>query len=325
MKIPPTYTIRPELSSILSKIDQIRSVLSSQEIPQDTKKRFRQKSILKSSLFSARIEGNPLTIQDLTNSSDEEKKREVFNIIESVRYLDGLKVVNQLELLEVVKKLHLHVLNKLDNEAGHFRTEVSAIFNQAGVAVYMPPPPEKIPVLLEQLISFIVSSKEVPLIKAFITHLVFEKIHPFIDGNGRVGRLLIYFVLKYSNYDFGFYIPFEEYLDEHKEEYYYYLDIGMNDADSYLLFMAGVFLEQCTRIQASIAVEASPIDQINLPLRQEELYFIIKEHRQVSFDFIRRRFLKVPTRTLRYDLKKLVEKNYILKIGKTKGSWYKIK
>jgi DNA-binding transcriptional ArsR family regulator len=61
-----------------------------------------------------------------------------------------------------------------------------------------------------------------------------------------------------------------------------------------------------------------------LPPRQEEIYLIIKEHTVVSFDNIRRRFLKVPERTLRYDLKKLTEKKLIIKIGETRGSYYKL-
>lgn len=64
--------------------------------------------------------------------------------------------------------------------------------------------------------------------------------------------------------------------------------------------------------------------QIFLPPRQEEIYSIIKDHKVVSFDMIRRRFLKVPERTLRYDLKKLSEKNVIEKTGETKGRYYRI-
>src|SRR3989344_2061482 len=61
----------------------------------------------------------------------------------------------------------------------------------------------------------------------------------------------------------------------------------------------------------SLEVELNNINNPNLPPRQEEIYFIIKEHRLVSFDFIKRRFLKIPSRTLRYDLKKLAENKYI--------------
>jgi len=66
-------------------------------------------------------------------------------------------------------------------------------------------------------------------------------------------------------------------------------------------------------------------EMILLPPRHEEILNIIKNHRLVSFDFIRRRFLKVPQRTLRYDLKRLVDKQLVVKIGKTKGSYYCLK
>lgn len=66
------------------------------------------------------------------------------------------------------------------------------------------------------------------------------------------------------------------------------------------------------------------VETILLPPRQEELYYVIRDHNMVSFDFLRRRFLKIPPRTLRYDLKKLSDKGFIVKIGKTKGSFYNI-
>lgn len=67
------------------------------------------------------------------------------------------------------------------------------------------------------------------------------------------------------------------------------------------------------------------METILLPLRQEELYYVIRDHRMVFFDFLRRRFLKIPSRTLRYDLKKLTDKGFTVKIGKTKGSYYCVK
>lgn len=58
--------------------------------------------------------------------------------------------------------------------------------------------------------------------------------------------------------------------------------------------------------------------------RQAKIINLFKDHRMVSLDFIKRRFLKVPGRTLRYDLKKLCDKNLVMKIGQTKGVYYKI-
>lgn len=80
--------------------------------------------------------------------------------------------------------------------------------------------------------------------------------------------------------------------------------------------MLNAFFSQCEQTQKQV---------LNIPPRQSEIYTIIKEHTIVSFDFIKRRFLKIPERTLRYDLKKLQDQNYIVKIGTTRGSYYRIK
>ena len=87
--------------------------------------------------------------------------------------------------------------------------------------------------------------------------------------------------------------------------------------------MLRAFFAETEQLKNQIGIEMNKT--IILPPRQEEMYNIIKDHRVVSFDFIKRRFVKVPARTLRYDLKKLCNQNLVLKIGKTKGSFYKAK
>ena len=87
--------------------------------------------------------------------------------------------------------------------------------------------------------------------------------------------------------------------------------------------MLTAFLKESEELKKQIE-SAQSGKEILLPPRQEEIYLIIKEHKVVTFDNIRRRFLKVPERTLRYDLKKLVDKGLTIKIGQTRGSYYKI-
>jgi len=201
---------------------------------------------------------------------------------------------------------------------------MGAIFNQAGVAVYLSPPPTQISNLINQLIEYINSKVEkFPLVCALVSHLIFEKIHPFVDGNGRVGRLLIFSILKAKGYDESYLIPFEKYLDENKRDYYYFLDQGFKNFEEYLVFMLTAFLKESVELKKQIQ-SAQNGKATLLPPRQGEIYLIIKEHSVVSFDNIRRRFLKVPERTLRYDLKKLAEKELIVKIGQTRGSYYKL-
>lgn len=326
MQIPPIYTVTPQMFTLIAEIEAERIYFSRLTLPDKLKGKVQRVSLLKSSLFSARIEGNPLEISDLApEKKEDEKKREVFNLVEAVRFIDvhsKKRGLNKETLLE----LHERVLKNLSPDAGHFRKDVSAIFNLAGVAVYMPPPPSKISELLDKLLAYINKDEGIsPLVTAFVSHLVFEKIHPFLDGNGRVGRLLIAAVLKAKGWYFTFTVPFEEYLDEHKDEYYFHLDRGMKDTNDYLLFMLTAFSQEIEKTKKQIENELTKKEEAFLPPRQEEIYSIIKDHAVCSFDMIRRRFLQVPERTLRYDLKKLLDHGLIEKSGETRGRYYRVK
>lgn len=325
MKIPPPYQITPEILELIAKIEANRIFFSSIPIATQIKEKIQRVSLLKSSLYSARIEGNPLTIEEVETTKEMDKKLEVFNILSAIKFIE--KEADKKSLLSKKDILNLHklVMEDLSSEAGYFRREMGAIFNQAGVAVYMSPPPSQISGLLDNLLTYINSDTEkFPIITAFISHLVFEKIHPFIDGNGRVGRLLILDICLRKNWRFNLNIVLEEYLDSHKEDYYYYLDIGLKNPQEYLLFMLDAFWQQSEKIKSQITIESDKAEKVILPPRQEEIYNIIADHKMVSFDTLKRRFLKVPGRTLRYDLKKLQEKGVIAKVGMTKGTFYRL-
>jgi len=326
MKIPPSYTISDEMLSLITKIEAQRLYFSSLNLESQIKENIRRVSLLKSSLFSARIEGNPLKISDFDflSETEKEKKKEIFNIVEAINFID--KKITKIPITkDVILSLHAWVLKNLSPDAGHFRKEVSAIFNQAGMAVYMPPPPSQILKLLDNLLIYINSEEKFPLLRAFVVHLIFEKIHPFIDGNGRVGRLLISAVLKSQDWDFTFTVPFEEYLDEHKDEYYSHLNDGLKNTNDYLEFMLEAFYQQIERIKIQVNAETAREKHPFLPPRQEEIFNIIKDQFIASFDMIRRRFIQIPERTLRYDLKKLLDRKLIEKSGETKGRYYRIR
>ena len=321
--IPPPYSVTPEMLELISKIDASLIYLSSIRLPDSFKDKIRRKSLLKSSLYSARIEGNTLTYEQIEREDGKsDEKKEIFNILGAIQSIENSDLLNI--TLKTISNLHSQVLAELSDEGGFFRTEPSAIFNQAGKAVYIAPAPDKIPELLKQMLKFCNSEREkFPIINAFISHLVFEKIHPFVDGNGRVGRLLVFAILKSKQKDIPFFIPFEEYLDEHKDEYYYHLDGGLKNTNEYLKFMLQAFYAQTEKTKQIVADEMEK-EQLLLTPRQEEIYNIIQDHRMVSFDEIKRRFLQVPPRTLSYDLKKLINKKIVIKIGETKGTYYKI-
>ena len=217
-------------------------------------------------------------------------------------------------------------MDGLTTDLGRFRNEVGAIFNSAGIAVYMPPPPRQIPTLIEKLLRFINSSKE-PLIpiRACLSHYMFEKIHPFLDGNGRVGRILLQTILHKTDYGMKGIVSIEEYLDSHRSHYYYGLENSEKDVTDYLEFMLKALAT--TAEQAKILVlekkKVEPEDYL-LP-RRAEIFRVIQDHKLVNFDQIRRRFPMVNERTLRFDLKKLQDGGFIQKLGTTKGAYYQLR
>lgn len=326
MIIPPRYKITPQILELISKIDANLIYLSSINLPDSINNKIQRISLLKSSLYSAKIEGNPLLLEQFNSQNDENNgKKEVFNLLKAAEFIKRNIKVSSMISLKILLAIHSIIMTGLPDQTKSFRQEPGAIFNSAGVAVYITPSPVKIPQLIKKLLNYCNFREErFPLVNAFIAHLIFEKIHPFLDGNGRIGRLLIYAILKSKQKINSLFIPFEEYLDKHKEEYYFHLDKGLSKPNDYLIFMLEAFYAQTNEVKFMVEDELKKDKMIHLTPRQEEFLNIIKDHNVVSFDEIKRRFLKVPPRTLSYDLKKLINKKLVIKIGVTKSTYYKI-
>lgn len=299
-------------------------MIKSIDIPVEIETNIRRRSILKSSLFSARIEGNTLTLDELPKvSSQSQKTKEVFNILKVLNwvYERRSKDITTRDIL----RIHQMVMTSLTDrhDLGKFRSDIGAIFNTAGIAIYLPPRPSQIPSLINKLVSLTNGKKEqfVP-IKACLSHYIFEKIHPFLDGNGRVGRLLLQAVLAKDSYGMKGLLSLEEYLDSHRSEYYQALELSEKDVTEYLEFMLEAIAEAAKQAKELILEKReAQVEEYLLP-RRAEILNIIRDHHTINFDILRRRFLAVNERTLRYDLKWLVDRGLIRKRGTTKGVYY---
>jgi len=324
MKIPAEYILTPKISEKLASIEAAREVIESFPLPSEVEHNIRRLSVLQSSLFSARIEGNPLNEDEYySKPSSDQKKQEVNNILKALEFVHERGARDT--TLPFILHIHEYTMKHISNEAhlGMFRNEVNAIFNNAGIAIYMPPPPSQVNYLMERLIKFINSNRErfIP-IRAALAHYTFEKIHPFLDGNGRVGRLLFQHVLIKGGYGMKGLLAIEEYLDKNRTSYYSALEETERDVTSYIEFMLEALSETAQKAKKLILQkEKLTIEDYLLP-RRAEILSIIKDHHIINFDTIRRRFLAVNERTLRYDLKKLQEAGLIRKRGTTNGVYY---
>lgn len=328
MKIPPKYEITAKSIYYLTQIEASKALFEHTKIPNKVIENLTRQSLLKSSLYSAKIEGNRLVLDEALNlkklDPNLQERIEVENILTAFSFIQSKKQSIKINL-DLILKLHGIIMNKISpkNETGNFRKEPSAIFNQAGIAIYVTPSPSQITTLLKKLVAFInEKSDELTPVKAFLSHLIFEKIHPFIDGNGRVGRLLVQTVLTRANYHFNYLLSFEEILSSRKVEYYDVLE--RNDPGIFLEFMLEVMYQKVEELKTEVIGKDFTKEDTLLP-RRREILSIIRDHMEISLDKLQRRFLKVPARTLRYDLKSLEKEGYIIKIGSTRGALYKIR
>ena len=326
MLIPPKYFLTPKISRLLSQIEASREVIDSITIPFEVEQNLRRKSILKSSLFSARIEGNTATLETLsTIPSKDQRKVEVNNILKAINWIDQ-RPARDIVSSNIIT-LHSLTMKGIDyQELGKFRLRHEGIFAPSGIVVYHAPPPTLIPKLISRLLKYANGSGEsLTPVKATLVHYIFEKIHPFTDGNGRVGRLLMLMFLAKGGYRFKGIFPFEEKIDKRKETYYTMLEEPERDVTNYLEFMLEMVEEAAQEAKKEILAKqkVEPADFL-LP-RRAEILTIIKDHQLVNFDLIKRRFIKINERTLRFDLKKLQDQGFIQKLGSTRGVYYKPK
>ncbi|HUV46855.1 MAG TPA: Fic family protein [Candidatus Bathyarchaeia archaeon] len=325
MNLEYTYKKTEKIEEYLQKLQVAKKVMEVLPRFPYFEENLRRQSLLKSSLFSARIEGNRLYLEEIELLSKQPKKDlakiEVFNILKALHFIYSSQAPKKITK-KFILKLHQIVLAEISPSAGYFRQEPSAIFNQAGIAVYLTPGPDEVLGLIKKMINKVNQTKDPGPVKAATFHFIFEKIHPFLDGNGRVGRLLSTFILKNSGFGFRGLVSPEEYLEKHRQIYYDLLLINKKDITEFVEFFlqAAVVQTEKTLNQLKNVKREKPEDSL-LP-RRKEILNLIKNHKLVSFDFLHRRFLKVTKSTLHYDLQQLTKRGFIRKLGATRGVLY---
>lgn len=321
MNLNYTYQSTAKIKKIIDNLQIKKQVFDLLPNYPQIELNLKRQSLLKSSLYSARIEGNQLELHQLGSRSDQDiAKLEVFNILDTLNWLFSKKCPKNFNL-KLILKLHQKVLKNI-KPAGKLRAESSAIFNQAGVAIYLAPPPGEVSDLINQLIKKTNQSKEIGPIKAILNHFAFEKIHPFLDGNGRVGRLIVTFLLKSSGFGFRGLVSFEEYLENYRSTYYDLLNNQKKDITDFVEFFLTALDVQADKMIKNLKNTNKESPEDSLMPRRQEILKIIRDHQLVSFDFLKRRFLRVSDRSLHYDLEHLIKEGFVKKRGKTRGVLY---
>ena len=224
----------------ISSIDENRFSLSTIELPPMTKNRLRKNSKKKSSYASNKIEGNPLTEEQANEAIERDEHRHFLKPEQEIRnYFLALNLLEEkLKRKEKFsKKMILEVQAMVEKGASKEKIGLRgpmppgilfAVYDATtGAPDYIPPEYSDIPELLDELVDYVNTTDDHPLIIAAIVHYQLVTIHPFEDGNGRTARLMSGYILDFYGYGFNGIGSLEEYFAYDPDEYYESLQMGL--------------------------------------------------------------------------------------------------
>lgn len=218
------------LNSILD-IEKNKELLNQVTIPVSLSNKFRKNTKKRSTYASNKIEGNPLTFDQVDNAI-ENKNRHLLKPEQEIKnYYLALELLEKKleEKVPISLKLILDVQKQICE--GEPKEKIGlrgamppgvlfAVWNDDGTPAYIPPEYSEVESLLNELITYLNESTDHPIIKAAVIHYQLVTIHPFEDGNGRTARILSSYYLSLSGYGFKNMGSLEEYMSYNIDEYY---------------------------------------------------------------------------------------------------------
>lgn len=233
-------TLNNEILKAITEIEKNRYRVSNVKISRSVASRLRKNSKKKSSYASNKIEGNPLSEKQVDEVIDRDERKhflkpeqEVRNYFLALNYLEEKAKKKE----KFSKKLILDVQKYVEKGASKEKIGLRgpmppgvlfAVYDsKTGNPDYIPPEYIDIPGLLDELVEYVNTTDDHPLIVAAIVHYQIVTIHPFEDGNGRTARLLSGYVLDINGYGFNGIGSLEEYFAYDVNEYYESIQMGL--------------------------------------------------------------------------------------------------
>lgn len=260
----PPYEITPAILSLLGDISEWigrhAPAVDALHLPL-----LRRENRIRSIRSSLAIEGNTLSLEQVTAILDGKRVLgrpreilEVRNAFVAYEELDRFNPFSERDLLAA----HRLMMTGLIDDAGLFRSGGVGVF-QGKRAIHIAPPADKVPHLMADLLSWLKKSAEPPLIASSIFHYEFEFIHPFSDGNGRMGRLWQTRILSRWRSLFSL-VPVETIVHDHQSDYYAALAACNKAGDStrFIEFMLSVIKEALAQVKATEQVTVQVTEQV---------------------------------------------------------------
>ena len=298
---------------------------------------------IKEAVLSSKIEGTQATFEEVLEFEVNQEKTEKYDDIqEIVNYREAMDMaigdLNKMSLSGgIIRKIHRILLKGARGEGkspGNFRTR-NVFLGKEGLGNeginYVPPEPHDMKKSFSELEDYINFNEKDVLVQLAIVHAQFEIIHPFLDGNGRTGRILMPLFLYYKKtlHTPMFYLS--EYFELHREEYYKrLLNISKNgDWEGWIKFFLVAVerqsIKNIKKVQEILKLYDDLKDRIrHIPTPKNSikvLDFLFSKPIFESGDFLRETEIQNKMTALRI-LKFLLEKEILIDNGKSKGKRY---
>jgi Fic family protein len=319
VSMKPPYSITPGIinliASVSEKIGEINANLISKPSPH-----LRKQNKVKTIHSSLRIEGNTLTIEQVTALIENKRvigpKKDVLEVLNAIKVYDNISLYEPFSSGSFLKA-HRDLMDGLIENPGKYRNQGVGIFQGSRVA-HIAPPAENVTYLMNDLFRYLKSNEDLILIKSCVFHYEMQFIHPFIDGNGRMGRLWQTVILM-NEYPVFEFLPFETLISQTQQAYYDAL--GKSDSEG----NSTVFIEYMLDVIERSLIELldfnnrifSDIDRLE--------YFIALGKKEFSRKDYMNIFKNISTATASRDLKKGLELNMFEKTGIKNKTVYKLR
>ncbi|MCL2031732.1 MAG: Fic family protein [Methanomassiliicoccaceae archaeon] len=287
--IPP-FSITVEMLDLISEISEmlgsIKGVENLEKFP-----RLRRIGRIKTIHSSLAIENNTLSIGQVTDIVDGKRilgpPDEIFEVKNAIAAYNELEKINPFDMNDL---LHVHkiLMEGLVEENGRLRTVDVGVYNSDGKKLLTPPGPTMLPGYMNDLFEWLRASDVHILIRSSIFHTEFERIHPFRDGNGRIGRLWQTAVLMKWKPIFAW-IPVESIIRERQTEYYNTLMESQkgSNVNIFIVFMLEAIRDA---VKAIVSDTQAHIDHIDTRVRQ--LMAVLETYPQSAAELMERLNLK---------------------------------
>ena len=341
----PKYRITNQILINIGKIEAAEEVLKNAPLLPLWEKKFKEDAIVRAVHHGTHLEGNPLSKTEAENVLKGEKvvarPRDIQEVINYRRVLEFIdeEAKKKIEKIteQLIKKLHKILSYKVlpEEQAGEYRDKQVVVRDiLTGEVVFRPPAPLEVPFLMREFVYWLnhASSNEIhPVLKAGIAHYELVRIHPFIDVNGRVARVLATLILFLGGYDIRRFFSLEEYYDRDAVAYYESLkQAGKGDLTPWLEYFTYGAAVEFERVKNKVLKLSRDVKlkrkfggkQIFLTERQIKILEHIQEVGYLQNKMFAQLFPDLSEDTVLRDIKDLIEKGVLKKIGKTKSARY---